>query len=210
VSLIPQSEHAPHQVQVSDKRQYLMRVGSSFSPVPHGVLAGMFGRAPRPHVRQYYRAQRFHVKNGAVVIFLSLAVANIGRGIARDVFVNLNFSGPEGESKVEVGSAQADVWSHVPAFPGAATLITSEGVRLPPGAIMPALEIRWILHPPFKSAFTVRGFMGASGSAPSAFELVPSLEGLAAKHNESRGNGENHLGPNASPFIRELFGIDAD
>src|SRR6266478_6252865 len=47
-TLIPRSTHAPHQLVGEGK--YLIRAGSNFEPAPHGVLAGMFGRAPQPVV----------------------------------------------------------------------------------------------------------------------------------------------------------------
>lgn len=45
ITLAPMSYFAPHQC-VYDLKYY-MRAGSDFSPVPHAVLAGMFGRRPQ-------------------------------------------------------------------------------------------------------------------------------------------------------------------
>ena len=42
VTLIPKSNHAPHQVVVYGKYHYYIRAGSNFVPTPHAVLAGMF------------------------------------------------------------------------------------------------------------------------------------------------------------------------
>ncbi len=52
ITLIPKSNHAPHQVVGSLK--YLIRAGSDFVPTPHSVLAGMFGRRPQPRVFNMY------------------------------------------------------------------------------------------------------------------------------------------------------------
>jgi hypothetical protein len=51
LTLIPMSNRAPHQCIVDKHRhRYFIRVGSSFDHVPHGVLAGMFGRRPPTRV----------------------------------------------------------------------------------------------------------------------------------------------------------------
>jgi predicted HTH transcriptional regulator len=47
-TFIPKSHMAPHQC--LRPLQYYMRAGSNFEPVPHGVLAGMFGRSPQPEI----------------------------------------------------------------------------------------------------------------------------------------------------------------
>lgn len=46
LTLIPKSNLTPHQ-SIYDSRYY-MRAGSAFLPVPHSVLAAMFGRRPQP------------------------------------------------------------------------------------------------------------------------------------------------------------------
>lgn len=52
ISYIPKSMKAPHQCIAKGKshERYLMRAGSDFLPVPHGLLSGMFGRRPSPKV----------------------------------------------------------------------------------------------------------------------------------------------------------------
>ena len=52
VTLIPKSNHAPHQV--VGKYHYYIRAGSNFVHTPHAVLAGMFGRRPQPDVYHNY------------------------------------------------------------------------------------------------------------------------------------------------------------
>lgn len=51
---IPKSHMAPHQC--LRPPQYYMRTGSNFEPVPHGVLAGMFGRSPQPVIFHMWSA----------------------------------------------------------------------------------------------------------------------------------------------------------
>ena len=58
ITYIPKSTRAPHQC-IHGKPYYYMRAGSSFLPVPHGVLAGMFGQAPTPEVCLKFEADLY-------------------------------------------------------------------------------------------------------------------------------------------------------
>jgi hypothetical protein len=46
ITHVPKSALAPHQC-IQGRQNYFMRAGSNFEPVPHGVLAGLFGRPPQ-------------------------------------------------------------------------------------------------------------------------------------------------------------------
>ena len=207
-SLIPRSERAPHQVVGTP--QYLMRAGSSFLPVPHGVLAGMFGRAPQSRLLQHYVVSQLVVKNGAVVFNVGLLIANAGPGIARDVYVNVSHSGPGGPSSVVVRYSENRVWTSVTTFGGLHSLITQEGIRLPPESYVNPLAIDCALRPPFESALTIRGLIGASGSVPQRFELVASQTNLTARHGEMVGTEGRHDKDVAVAFTSRLFGIVAE
>src|SRR5207249_1986644 len=94
ISYIPKSPVAPHQaVQVM---QYYMRAGSSFVPVPHGVLAGMFGRRPQPVVKHSWsfhpEIEQMQHPDGATIAFaLGFNLKNRGPTIARDAYVSFRF-----------------------------------------------------------------------------------------------------------------------
>src|SRR5207244_3619737 len=67
-SVIPSSYLAPHQsLQPPGKLQYYMRAGSSFVPVPHAVLAGMFGRRPQPRVFHLYDGSARYLAHDRVI-----------------------------------------------------------------------------------------------------------------------------------------------
>lgn len=80
--MAPQSDGGPHRSLVGKEGdRYFMRVASNSLPAPHSILAGMFGRRPPPRLRLGVCREA----NGEGSIF----VRNLGRGIARDVFVRL-------------------------------------------------------------------------------------------------------------------------
>jgi len=87
VTHIPKSNNAPHQV--VEKLQYYIRAGSAFTPVPHGVLAGMFGRRPQPFMRVSMLFSPLQIYPGEAKIDWGFIVHNDGPGIAEDIFFDV-------------------------------------------------------------------------------------------------------------------------
>jgi hypothetical protein len=206
VSLIPQSERAPHQV--VGRPQYLMRAGSAFLPVPHGLLAGMFGRAPHATLIQHYSANQFVVRDDIVHLGVGIIVTNAGPGLARDAFLNLNLSGPDGPSRIALSTPHGGAWIEVTAFAGVHSVITAEGIRLPPESLLHATQIACALRAPFDSDLTIRGMMGASGSPPVRFVLSSSQEQLTTWHREAVRTPGVRSSAQAAEFMGHLFGVE--
>ena len=94
VTLIPKSNHAPHQVAthgVHGKSQYhyYIRAGSNFEHTPHAVLAGMFGRRPQPDVYNSYLIYPAEIIEEKIRLQIGFVVRNRGLGIASDLFMNV-------------------------------------------------------------------------------------------------------------------------
>ena len=118
LSLIPKSWRSPHQCIVDKhKHRYFMRVGSNFEHVPHGLLAGMFGRQPLPnvfHIWKSYGGGYTGPQDGFIAVRrwpdhapyvkLGLVLRNEGMSVARDLYLNLNVGlpGPECAEQVEL------------------------------------------------------------------------------------------------------------
>src|ERR1017187_578671 len=73
VTCIAKSHLAPHQC--IRPPQYYMRAGSNFMPVPHAVLAGMFGRRPHPVI--------FHMWQALPAVLLQNGTARLDRKSTR-------------------------------------------------------------------------------------------------------------------------------
>jgi hypothetical protein len=131
-TLIPRGRHAPYQT-VPDCR-YLMRAGSSFVPVPHGVLAGMFGRTPQPEIiLQYILAPAQVTSDGKVRFKVEMAVRNIGMGVAKDTFFNLYcMSDGGGGCKITFENAD-EAWDHSLALGVMWNSLMKSDRRLAPG-----------------------------------------------------------------------------
>lgn len=85
VTLIPQSNSAPHQ-DIKEKRYY-MRAGSDFLPVTHDIIAGMFGRRPQPRIVQQYLVKQAFFEGDSLKVELPIWLRNDGAGIGSDVFL---------------------------------------------------------------------------------------------------------------------------
>lgn len=81
---IPKSETTPHRDIHND--QYYIRAGSSFQPVPHDVLAGLFGRRPSARIFHTLHFKPATYSQGCVRCKVEVHLTNGGRGIATDVF----------------------------------------------------------------------------------------------------------------------------
>lgn len=176
-TLVPRSNHAPHQTVLG--MQYYMRAGSSFMPVPHGVLAGMFGRRPQPKLSyrcEVYQAGTTQTPYGpAVQIPVNLVIRNDGAGIAENLFVNaLATSNPGHRCNVNC-STVGTVWRQLNTFGPQFCAIASDGLKLAPGAYVVSAQFHLLVIVPIDSSLVVEGSYGCAGWQTSRFRFaVPS------------------------------------
>jgi|SRR6185312_159679 len=162
VTYVPKSYLAPHQC--LRPIQYYMRAGSNFAPVPHGVLAGMFGRPPSPLIFHMWTTAPADIgPNGRVSFTVGVIIVNRSAAIARDVYLNLTVHTPNGS---EIGAEFPDLrnWEGTQAFGSVTQILSKEGFRLAPGVIAQPLQLRFNLRSPFGSHFLLKVATGCSGS----------------------------------------------
>lgn len=163
-TLITQSIHAPHQcIQPTTDLRYYMRAGSSFSAVPHAILAGLFGRRPQPRVAVKWLALPLQ-RNNQDMITLSAAISltNSGRSIARDMYLNMWAYPPGPKCRITFGQvgerwemySLLNIWN----------VIAQEGYRVAPGAPAPVGVFELSLLPPFDHTFSLDIAVGCEGS----------------------------------------------
>jgi len=75
-TLVAKSDRAPHQTVQSV--QYYIRAGSNFTPTPHAVLAGMFGRRPLPNVFHKFLVAPAEIRGKRINFDLGILVRNQG------------------------------------------------------------------------------------------------------------------------------------
>lgn len=163
ITLIPKSNSSPHQM-LPDMR-YLIRAGSDFVPTPHGVLAGMFGRRPQPHVFQRYILPDPEMEGNALKLTFGLSIYNDGPGIASDIFCTcLMHYLPSHKSQMSTETPDRFNWGGSVEFWRQTSLISSPSFRLPPGASAQPLIVHLSLVPPFTNILKISGSVGCGAS----------------------------------------------
>jgi hypothetical protein len=166
-TLIPKSYHAPHQwVQ---ERRYFIRAGSAFEPITHGVLAGLFGRAPQPVVLPKFALAPLWSAQGAFLADASIALENDGNVVAEDLFVSSQVLCDLGDA-MSIGISPrpgGDAFFQFTAAWGRdLAAMSHKAFRLPPGASMHVMKVRLILRRPPPADFKLKIVAGCSGAPP--------------------------------------------
>ncbi len=173
-TLIPGSAHAPHQL--TQEKRYLIRVGSNFEPVPHAVLAGMFGRRPQPTVFPNFTlaALEWHSKGG-IEIRCGVMLVNNGNVVAEDCFVSLfayQIGGPAASFKFGPGDDRA--FQHTFATGRDISVMSKREFRLAPGGFVNALNFHWTMPEAPCEGLHLKLTAGCGGAPP--YEQVFKVE----------------------------------
>lgn len=194
VTYIPASDRAPHQA--IPERRYYMRAGSSHQPVPHEILAGMFGRRPNPRLAQVWMCDVQSMYADHMQLSIRFLVNNRGSVIARDLYVgalvySLGGTGCLAEYEVQ----DEENWTGCHSLGISTSLTTVEGFKLAPFAQVTPLHLNLQFNPPFTEEFHMERIGGCEGSPPSILKIRRSPEFLAdlhALHKEIVLNGNDH------------------
>lgn len=182
ITHIPKSDLAPHQV--VGKTQYYMRAGSSFVPVPHRVLAGMFGVHPQPTLKLLLVTGSPKVYRGAVTLEYGIMLRNDGPGIAKDLFVTLWLTGIKGGTEMSVERPSSDSWRGVASFGTHLSFISAPDFRLPPDSQSQPTLLSIILQPPFEGALKLTATAGCEGTPIRRFESLTDASVVEAIYDE--------------------------
>jgi hypothetical protein len=208
VTFVPRSNTAPHQV--VGRNQYFIRAGSSFVPAPHGVLAGLFGRRPQPYVFPAFTITPARILDGAVRLEVGIVIHNEGPGIARDVFANLLVRSLPGTAcEGRFLPTAPNTFGGTVAFGREISMVSNEGVRLPPGAHLQPVAIQVDLRPPFSARFELEGLVGADGTPPYPIAFGSDPQRIESLVDELKATiasgraGENYF----HEIVQKLLGL---
>lgn len=207
-TLIPKSERAPHQA--IPEQKYYMRAGSSFLPVPHGVLAGMFGQRPQPSLIHEFEVfslpTTFDRPDGTHCISMSLKfhIRNNGPVIARDLYSDLQIGFPNRKSQVSYINNSPKEWTWRTPRDSWMSAITIEGYRLAPESLTTPFQLHLSFEPPFSSSkFALKWTYGCDGHPIQAVEIEHSPTEIEDMYqdfrNGAKGEEEGQL------FMVKLF-----
>ncbi|MEK7996020.1 MAG: ATP-binding protein [Planctomycetota bacterium] len=207
VTHIPKSYLAPHQC--LRPIHYYMRVGSNFEPVPHGVLAGMFGRSPQPVIFHMWNAPPAEFRPGDIAWFrIGLLLTNRSPAIARDVYLSVMILPPGANSRIAVEFPDLQNWSANQAFGCITQVLAKEGFRLAPHVVVQPITLVFWLVPPFPERLLLKITTGCAGSPIKEFthrlspeELQVLYEAFFTEHGSEQARRE---------FVRQIVGGRAD
>ena len=175
VTLIPQSNYAPHQT--THDRRYLIRVGSNFEPVPHDVLSGMFGRRPQPRIIHRYIINPAEVKviGGQHVVETKfwIKLVNTGRGIASDAFLNAIAYSVAGEVEFLLPTNE---WNPSLQLGVHYSAILKPEHRIPPQAWGFPVGFRMVFKNPISKGISLEITYGSGQSEPVFLKLDTTKE----------------------------------
>jgi len=163
---IPKSDHAPHQEIPS--RKYYIRAGSDFVPVPHDVLAGMFGRRPQPKIKINPMIYPLKVEKqaGKIIIPIGFHICNEGNTVAEDLFASIlaiSWGGPNCSFGFLREDQGFDSYNSISCW----STISKRDVRLPPGGWLRVARIELGLQPPFTDRLEIEATIGCGKAPPS-------------------------------------------
>jgi len=179
VVYVPQSLIGPIRSLVTN--HYHVRTGSDFSFVPHDVLAGMFGRPPRPNadLNLISHPARLNSSPGHLTLAFGLVAVNLGAVVGERPYLSA-FIGdfPQKLLTVQVPDRQhfSVRRSPIPTF----GVISAAGFLLTPGATEHMCDV--VIDVPVDAPRSIRleCTLGVLGAPPKRFTLAASEEAVRA------------------------------
>lgn len=184
-TLIPRSENAPHQM--SQDKRYLIRAGSNFEPVLHGVLAGMFGRHPQPLVHANFIISPLSISENVLNVTCGLMLVNAGSVVAEDCFVSTLTTKKGGANGIlNFDHGDAKVFNNLFTTGADFSVMANRDFRLPPGGFVRAFGFNWFIRSTVSDGFRFELTAGCSGAPPYKQTLEISKDTLAANVDNAR------------------------
>jgi hypothetical protein len=211
VTYIPQSQLLPHRC-IVEKDQYLIRAGSDFIPVPHGVLQGMFGRSPTPVLSHAWQnaaegdSRLSYVEGPVPAVSVSFLIRNDGLCPVEDVYFNVNLILPGPNCNWSVGHPGADWRIHYSVM--GYHLITLSGKKLAPAGVLCPTSIEVDLKPPFVCDLSYEITFGCTGSAVRQVAATPSQNEIAAALNRFLAGRDQHPLRSGQELASFVFALD--
>jgi hypothetical protein len=173
ITYIPPGTYVPYQT-LFPKQEYYIRAGSNFLPTPHGVLAGLFGRAPQPILSPIVRlgiVRRNDLRD--MLLRLDVSVVNKGRGFAEDIFCIVQASWPRSSAvqyPFDLGNGRR-AWRTTGDGQDCFTALFGDTL-LPPGAQQTALSIHLSTREVGLGDYAFSVSFGCRGGAGAAQNIV--------------------------------------
>lgn len=188
-TLVPASLIAPHQT-TDDARAYHMRAGSSFPHVPHGVLAGMFGRRPSPKIALNFRAVSCWMDSvygdDCLSLSIELELANTASVTARNSYISWDAKELYSLTSRLIPrlTVPGSSWRVETADDRNGSVISEDANRLAPysRSRVLTLELRLNVEPTEGLAITI--YFGCEDAPPNIHQILASEEQVRSSMEE--------------------------
>jgi hypothetical protein len=210
--VVPASVNAPHQW-VQDRRYYI-RVGSSFEPIQHGVLAGLFGRHPQPNVFVNFALEPAEfTEAGSLYVRCVLMLVNGGSVVAEDLYASVlcESVGGDDQTVLMLGFPPSPHFDRIGATGRDAAMMGKKDFRLPPGAFVNCLRLSWELKGAPTDDLKLHLRVGCAGAPPYFAELRVSAEELQRLYSYGRERWRNPAERAATDWhklVGDMLGIN--
>ncbi len=183
-----------------------MRAGSSFIPVPHSVLLGLFGRRAASPIFHMWAVEP-PVRNPANAAFsakctVGIMLSSHGPGVVRDLFLNVYAEAPAGGSSIVYEFLDPKRWEcHT--FANRAYAVSADGYKLAPEVMAMPIKLHITLQPPFAGDWNLVVLYGHAESPTSRFQCSSRRDEIEARVRTFAASRD----PDPS-FVEEVLGLD--
>jgi hypothetical protein len=114
----------------------------------------MFGKRPQPDIFHMWAIGAFQVipvmgPPRAISFSAGFLLSTNGPGLVRDIFVTAELGSPDGKSELKYGFKDVATWSGSKALGYRFSIVSNDGFKLAPGAIIEPFFLSFRLEPPF-------------------------------------------------------------
>lgn len=181
-TLIPKSDDSPLQ-DVVEKRYYI-RAGSNFEPIPHDLLAGMFGKRPQPKVFTIFLYSTPEIVGNSIKVSVGFTLRNGGAVLARDLFLSVwIMSGPGKNTIIGFGPNDTNFqgyWSLGRNY----SVVSKPELRLPPVSQVQPVVLEATFAPPFVDKLEINITCGCDGGMLYKSTLKNSSKNIKKVYDE--------------------------
>lgn len=165
ISYIPKCDFSP--LQTVNRRDFYVRIGSSFEKASHAYLASQFGKRPQPvptHTFTIFTAEP-NRSNGSLTIQYAINIENNGAVLLRDAYLNVKvmeyFDGPSG---LAFKNFKIPGWTPFLRFGRFFSTSAEDSVKIQPISGMQVVVLVFTLQPPFKGGARIELTYGCRDS----------------------------------------------
>jgi hypothetical protein len=171
VSYIPKFDMAP--IRSIQNDQYYIRTGSNFSRASHDILSAMFGRHPNPNICPGYNVSDAYVNDNRIFLKIELVLINNGKGIAKDVFLNLYTDDIEQSEAYSISShvMEEERWISYGNGFNSVSIISNPDFRLPNISRVFAVQFNLQISTKISEDIIIGGSCGADSMPPNIFNF---------------------------------------